>query len=111
VPVKPVIRRAAADRDVEAIVDRYLAEAGVDVALKFVDALEAAFNHLSRHPATGSPRYGHQLNIPGLRSWPLSRFPHLVFYFERTEDVEVWRVLHGKLDVPAWLELPGESAG
>ena len=103
-PAKPVIRRAAADRDVEAIVDWYLAEAGTDVAVKFVEALQAAFDHLSRHPSTGSPRYGHQLNVPGLRTWPLGKFPHLVFYFERIEDVEVWRVLHGQLDLPAWLD-------
>jgi toxin ParE1/3/4 len=108
--VKLVIRRAAADADVESIVDHYLLEGGSDVALKFVDALQTAFEHLARQPATGSPRYGHQLGIPGLRSWPLGRSPHLVFYFEGAEHVEIWRVLHGRRDLPTWLQY-GEEPG
>ena len=43
------------------------------------------------------------LNIPGLRSWPLTRYPHLVFYMEREDHIDVWRVLHGVRDIPAWL--------
>lgn len=101
---KRVIRRAAADGDVETIIDHYLAVTGADVALGFVDALEVALLHLSRHPATGSPKYALELNLPGLRSWPLGRFPYLVFYFERAQEVEIWRVLHDMLDLPDWLE-------
>jgi toxin ParE1/3/4 len=78
---KRIVRRAAADGDIETVIDHYLAAAGTGVALSFVDALEAAFLHLSRHPATGSPKYAVALNLPGLRSWPLGRFPYLVFYF------------------------------
>lgn len=96
---KPIIRRAAADGDVEAIVDHYLAVGGAPVALRFVDALEEALLHLSLHAATGSPRYAQSLNLPGLRSWPLTGFPQLVFYFEKPAEVEVWRVLHGRMDI------------
>jgi toxin ParE1/3/4 len=101
---KRVIRRAAADADVERIIDHYLAVAGTDVALGFVDALERALLHLARHSSTGSPKYALELNLPGLRSWPLGRFPYLVFYFEKPHEVEVWRVLHDMLDLPEWLE-------
>jgi toxin ParE1/3/4 len=52
------------------------------VALGFIDALEQAYTHIGRHPATGSPRYAHELNLPGLRAWPLTRYPHIVFYVE-----------------------------
>jgi toxin ParE1/3/4 len=45
----------------------------------------------------------------GLRSWPLERYPHLIFYIERATHVEVWRVLNGKRDIPAWL-LSDDSA-
>jgi toxin ParE1/3/4 len=100
---KPVVRRAAADRDVEVIVDHYLEAAGADVALDFVDVLEQAYLDLARHPGTGSPKYAHHLGMPGLQSWPLTRFPYLVFYFEKAIEVEVWRVLHDKLDLPEWL--------
>jgi toxin ParE1/3/4 len=30
----------------------------------------------------------------------------LVFYFERADDVDVWRVLHGQRDIPAWMKEP-----
>lgn len=100
---KPVRLRALALADVDEAIAYYLQEAGVDVALGFIDGLEQAYRHLGRQPATGSPRYAHELNLPGLRSWPLTRFPYLVFYVEQTDHVEVWRVLHGARDIPAWL--------
>ena len=106
---KPVILRQRAGRDVEAAVGRYLAEAGETVALGFIDALERAYLHLSRHPATGSPRHAHELNLPGLRTWPLKRYPYLVFYVERDDHLDVWRVLHGERDIPAWLREPDDT--
>jgi toxin ParE1/3/4 len=33
----------------------------------------------------------------------VKRFPHLVFYFERQDHVDVARVLHGKRDLAARL--------
>ena len=84
---KPVIPREQARRDVEEGIDYYLAEAGERTALAFVEALECAYSHISRHPATGSPYYAHELNIPGLRSWPLKRYPWLVFYVERDDHL------------------------
>ena len=105
--MKPVVRRAAADRDVEYIVDHYLEEGGAELALRFIDALEQAFGHLSRQPGSGSPHYGHELALPGLRSWPLRSFPYLVLYFELSEAVEVWRVLHERRDIPVHLQGPG----
>jgi hypothetical protein len=42
----------------------------VEAPLRFIDALEQAYDGIGRHPVTGPPRYGHDLNLPGLRSWP-----------------------------------------
>ena len=42
----------------------------------------------------------HELNLPGLRAWPLTRYPCLVFEVERSDHVDVWRVLHGQRDIP-----------
>ena len=75
---KPVVPRERARRDVDAAVDYYAGTASRKVALGFIDALEVAYRHIARHPATGSPRYGHELDLPGLRSWPLKRYPHIV---------------------------------
>lgn len=108
---KPVVPREQAVRDVEAIIDDYLAADAASAALGFIDALERAYNHIGAHPAMGSPRYAVELDLPGLRSWPLARYPHIVFYCERDDYVDVWRVLHGKRDIARWMREPPESDG
>ena len=100
---KPVIPRELAHRDVEEAIAHYLEEGSAPAALGFIDALERAYVHIGRHPASGAPRYGHELNLPGLRCWPLTRYPHLVFYVERGEHIDVWRVLDPHRDIPAWM--------
>ncbi|MEY4713560.1 MAG: hypothetical protein RIS88_3010 [Pseudomonadota bacterium] len=106
---KPVVPRERAHRDIDEALQYYLHEGGEAVALRFVDALEKAYAHIARHPATGSPRYAQELNLPGLRSWPLTRHPYLVFYMEHPDRIDVWRVLHGKRDIPDWLAAPAAS--
>ena len=100
---KPIIPRELADRDVDEAVNQYLSDGADQAALGFIEALEQAYAHIGRHPASGSPHYAHELNLPGLRFWPLSRYPHLVFYIECADHIDVWRVLHGKRDIPAWM--------
>ena len=100
---KPVVPRALAQRDIDEAIDYYLQEAGDRVALRFIDAAEAALRLIGQSPAAGSPRYAYELNLPGLRSRQLKRFPYLVFYVEGEDHIDVWRVLHAKRDIPAWL--------
>lgn len=100
---KPVIPRALATQDVEEAIRYYLNEDAEQAALGFIEALEQAYSHIGRHPATGSPRYAHELGLPRLRSWPLKRYPHIVFYVERDDHIDVWRVLHGMRDISAWM--------
>jgi toxin ParE1/3/4 len=109
VKAKPVVPREQARQDVEDALRHYMAEDAQAAALGFIDALEQAYAHIGRHPATGSPRYAHELNLPGLRSWPLSRYPFLVFYVERPDRVDVWRVLQGQRDIPAWMQSPEDT--
>ena len=101
--LKPIVPRSQANRDVEEAIDPYLAENAEQAALGFIDSLQKAYAHIARHPATGAPCYGHALNIPGLRCWPLTRYPYLLFFMERDDHIDVWRVLHGKRDIPVWL--------
>lgn len=103
---KPVVPREQARQDVEGVLARYLQEVGESVAFGFIEALERAYAHIGNHPGTGSPRYAHDLDLPGLRSWPLTRYPHLVFYMECPDHIDVWRVLHGQRDLPSWLQTP-----
>ena len=101
---RPVVPREQANRDVEAAIDYYAGEAGPDVALAFIDALQDAYRAIGEHPGTGSPRYAHELNLPGLRTRKLVRYPLLAFYLERPDHIDLWRVLHMQRDIPAWLQ-------
>jgi len=100
--MKPLVRHARADLDVEEAIEYYLQHAP-EIVLGFVDALEQTYQQIQRRPTIGSPRYAHELNLPGLRFRQVRKFPYLVFYVETEHQVDIWRVLHGSRDIPAWL--------
>lgn len=77
--MKPVVLRPLARQDVADALAYYIQSAGPDVAVEFVDALEMAIDHIANHPAGGSPRYAHELGLPGLRNWSLRAYPYLIF--------------------------------
>jgi toxin ParE1/3/4 len=79
VNAKPVVPRHVALQDIDEVINDYLEIDAASAAIGFIDELERTFAHISRHPGTGSPRYAHELNLPGLQSWPLTCYPHLVF--------------------------------
>jgi len=106
---RPVVPRTQAVRDIDAAIAFYLEDGGAAAALGFVDAVEQAFVHIGSQAASGSPRYAHELNLPGLRSWPLSTYPYLVFYVVQETRIDVWRVLHGRRDIPQWMQEPDET--
>ena len=101
--MKPLVRLLQADLGVELALAYYLAEEP-HMELGFLDALEKAYLHIQRHPGTGSLRYAHALDIPGLRFWPCQRFPQMVFYIERDDHIALVRVLHGSRDIPSTLQ-------
>lgn len=109
---KPIVPRTLANQDVDEIIEHYLNADAEQAALNFIKALEKAYLQIGRHPVTGSPRYAHELAIPGLRCWSLNRYPHHVFYIEREHHIDVWRVLYEQRDIPAWLSVaddPGDA--
>ena len=105
--IKPVIPRAGARRDVEEAVDYYAEQAGTEIALRFVDAVRDAYRAISSRPGVGSPRYAHELELPGLRSRRITRFPYFIFYVERDDHIDVWRILHSQRDIPSWISDDG----
>ena len=100
---KAVVPRERANRDVDEAINYYLIENAPEAALRFIEALEQAYGHIGRNPEAGSARYAGELNLAGLRFWQLKKYPHLVFYLERSDHIDVWRVLHGNRDIPAWM--------
>ncbi|MCW1410889.1 type II toxin-antitoxin system RelE/ParE family toxin [Rhizobium sp. 1AS11] len=107
---KSIVPRESARRDVENAVDYYAREAGAQVAISFIDALESTFGLIAKHHASGSLRCAYELGLPDLRSMSLKDFPYIVFYLEQADYVDVWRILHAKRDIPAWLQDPEVSA-
>jgi toxin ParE1/3/4 len=97
---KAVVRRSRAQKDIERAADHYFAEGGTALELRFIDALHAAVTRIATNPGVGSQRYAAALAIPGLRFWRLTRFPYLIFYVEREDQVDIWRVLHEQRDIP-----------
>lgn len=102
---RKVIARQAAERDIESAISHYIGEGGAGLAFQFIDELEAAFRHLTSHAESGSPRYASELDLPGLRHWPLRDFPYLIFYVVDDDIIDVWRVLHGRRDIPGTMQL------
>ena len=102
--MKPTILRALAQDDVALALTYYLEKADADVAMAFVAALETALQSIADTPVAGSTRWSVELNLPGLRSKRLKRFPYVVFYVERAEHIDIWRVLHAVRDIPSSMQ-------
>jgi toxin ParE1/3/4 len=95
--------RERAATDIDQAADYYLCEAGRQVAMRCIDAVERAVNQVSRAPQSGSPRYSHELEIPDLRVRTVAGFPYQVFYIAGDGVVDVWRILHERRDLPSAL--------
>ena len=100
---RQALLRRTAVRDIGEAVAHYYAKDGSALAGRFVTDLERALDHIASHPGSGSLRYGQELGIPDLRSWPLSTFPHVVFYRTTAGHIDVARVLHARRDIASWL--------
>lgn len=99
--ILPLPKQALSDaRD---ILDHDLQDVGPTIAARFLAALERASCQLREEPGNGSPRLARVLQNPLLRIWPIKGFPYLIFYLDRAEGVENWRILHTARDIPAFL--------
>ncbi len=99
--MKPVVWSRPARLDANEAAYWYATEGGLDLGERFLAEVEAALAHIGRHPQLGSTRYAVPLKFDELRTWPLRRFPYVVFYVEREAQVDVWRILHAQRDIPA----------
>ncbi len=88
--------RPQADRDTDAIADYLAVEANLDIALKFLAAVEFAYERVESHPQAGSPFIAFDTRLLGLRYWPVPGFERfLVFYVSTPARIDVVRVMHG----------------
>lgn len=79
------------------------------MAARLVAAVERAVLQLEGQPGLGSLRIGRELEIAGLRSWRVSGFPLLLFYFERPEHLDVVRLLGERRDLGGLLGSGSEA--
>jgi len=93
----------AAERDIKETLEYYRQNGGPALALQWAAAIENNLRGIAAFPASGSLRYAELLDLQDLRCRILNGFPHLIFYVESTDRIEVWRVLHAKRDIPIWL--------
>lgn len=99
---KPVVLRQAAHDGVAAAVAHYRDEGVADASSRFISSLAELVTAVSAMPQAGSPRFAHEFDVSELRTWHVEHFPYLVFYIERPDHVDVWRVLHVRRDLSAW---------
>jgi toxin ParE1/3/4 len=104
--LKPATLRPQAKRDRQDEVRYYRAKASPNIAKALVDASRVALEQLQQTPGMGSPRIGEMLDVPGLRSWRVSGFPLIWFYFEREDCLDVVRLLGERQDILSILNVP-----
>ncbi len=100
--LREAVRECEARENLSATVAHY-AEENVEVAERFLEAAEGAFNLLSEQPELDR-RYEDALDadLQQLRVWPIRGFPYLIFYNLRESDLFVVAVIHSSRDLPAF---------
>jgi toxin ParE1/3/4 len=97
------VLRAAAQRDIDSHADYLEAEAGKDVAQRFIDAAQASFVAVAASPHIGPAVPSRLADLSGLRKWRVAGFlNYLIFYRPENDTIRIFRVLHGAQD---WLDL------
>lgn len=80
------LRRALQNLDTEAA---YIAQDSPQSAADFVTHLLSSAEMLTQHPQMGRPG-----RVPGTREFVVTRFPYILPYRVRDQNVEILRVFH-----------------
>ncbi|WP_062531244.1 type II toxin-antitoxin system RelE/ParE family toxin [Demequina rhizosphaerae] len=93
-----------ADEDIATATAHYVAHAGIEPAVAFIDALEAAMRLLADNSAIGSTRFAIATAIPDLRGLALPSLPFVILYTADADALRIHRVLHTARDLPQELD-------
>lgn len=88
---------AAAQRELNAALRRYLRDAGVDVAKRFDERVQKVLHLMCQMPEIGSP------TPPELRIWPLRQFEYSLVYRAGPSEIVVIAVAHQRRAVGYWV--------
>jgi toxin ParE1/3/4 len=101
--------RPEAKRDLEAHGKQLTAEAGDDLAMRFLDSARDSFAALGDTPYMGARVGSRYPAFAELRKWRVDGFAnYLIFYLPLHDGVDILRVLHGAQDW--WQSLDIDSA-
>jgi toxin ParE1/3/4 len=79
-------------------------QAGVDVAERYLDALDKTCALLAQQPQVGRAYDSGISRLTGLRRFRVKGFEHyVIFYLARKGGIDVVRVLHGSRDIDSIL--------
>jgi toxin ParE1/3/4 len=101
--------RPRAETDLVQRTRHHRSEGGEALGLRFFEAAVSTLRTIERRPGLGSLRLGELCNVPGLRSHRVDGFPCGWFYFERSDHVDVVRLLSDAQDLPRLLAHAGED--
>ena len=98
--------------DIELAFRWYEREAGWEVALRYMAAINLTLQKLANQPDLGRMRHFQHAELQGIRSCQVERpfRRHLIFYRYDVTVLDVVRVMHGARDLPRrLLQSPGAS--
>jgi toxin ParE1/3/4 len=95
-----VLRWDRADEDINEQAC-YIARDSVQAALRFLQAVDQAIDHIGDMPFVGALYEHLNSRYAGVRFWPVRGFEnHIIFYRVQPEHVEIMRIFHGARDIP-----------
>jgi plasmid stabilization system protein ParE len=98
-------------RDIDELASYYLREAGVAVALRFLNNAENALASLAELPRMGVVAGFPQEDLAKVRRWHIDAFPRLIILYRVLPDgIEVIRVVDGGRDIRALFADPESPA-
>ena len=104
-----VLKRPVFLQDVADCADYLFTEAGEEVARRWKQSLDRTIAQIARFPEIG--RLRPDLPFPGVRTFFIKEFPrYLVFYRLEEGALDLLRVKHGMMHLPALFET-GADAG
>lgn len=89
----------------------YFAEAGQELAWRFLKSVDLTLFNLARQPDLGRVRRFRHPVLQGLRSFRVEPpFQRILIFYRSTEDaLQAWRLMHGARDLPRRLVEPPAS--
>ena len=97
----PVVIAQRAEQDLASQFGWYIENAGVEVAGRYLRAVDQTIQRLASYPDLGIRRHFQSPELAGIRSFQVARpfDKHLVFY-QAGDQLSVERVMHGARDLP-----------